>query len=212
MFEAKRLVPASCSRPGYRPVDRGDVGASHLSLSGLMAWMRAHPRLVAMLQLASGLVAIATGLFYVHALHTSGLLLLPENFEEKRGAMRDYRVEASMGGKSATTFQGHFAIGGEGAHYFVAGFSRDRVIDEFARATTVSCTVRRADVFQLDREAKQRCFGFVVDGRVVRSLDRAIADQKFFDSIAQVVCIALAVAGVWLACLGILGLRGVVLE
>lgn len=183
-----------------------------MSLSGLFEWLKAKPKLVALIQLSFGLSAILVALFYIHSLHTSGLLLLPENFEERRGTMSDYRSVVSIGGKSASTFQGHFSIAGQHEHYYVAGFSQELVLNEFSKATTVSCTVRRPHVFKLDPDGDHRCFGFAVDGQVMRSLERAIANQKFFDSILQAVCIGFVVAGVWLLSLGVLGLRGVVLK
>lgn len=182
-----------------------------MSFSGLIAWFNARPKFVALLQLLFGLYAVLAGLFYVHSLHTSGLLLLPENFEEKRGVMRDYRSVTSPGGKSASTYQGHFSISGQHDHYYVAGFSRDFVLNELPKTTTVSCSIRRAEVFKVESEGRHRCFGFAVDGRVVRSLEKAIAEQNFFDTVLQLINIAFVVAGFWLSSLGVLGMRGVVL-
>lgn len=183
-----------------------------MSLTGLIEWLKRYPKFVALIQVSFGLGAIIVGLFYLHSLHASGLLLLPENFEERRGSMSDYRSVISIGGKSASTFQGHFSIAGQTEHYYVAGFSRELVLDDFPKATTVSCTLRRPDVFKLDPEGEHRCFGFAVDDQVMRSLEKAIANQKFFDSILQVACIGFAVAGVWLLSIGVLRLCGVVLQ
>ncbi|UCV29007.1 hypothetical protein [Ferribacterium limneticum] len=182
-----------------------------MSLSGLMAWFKVRPKFVALLQLLFGLSAVMAGLFYVHSLHTSGLLLLPENFEEKRGAMRDYRSVVSPGGKSAPTYQGHFGISGQHDHYYVSGFSRDFVLNELPKATTVSCSFRRAEIFKVESDGMRRCFGFAVDGRVVRSLEKSIAEQDFFNTVLQWINIAFVVAGFWLSSLGVLGMRGVVL-
>lgn len=171
-----------------------------------------YPKFVALIQVSFGLGAIIVGLFYLHSLHTSGLLLLPENFEERRGTMSDYRSVISIGGKSASTFQGHFSIAGQTEHYYVAGFSRELVLDDFPKAKTVSCTVRRPDVFKLDPEGGHRCFGFAVDDQVIRTLEKAIANQKFFDSMMQLACIGFAVAGVWLLSIGVLRWCGSVLQ
>ena len=67
-----------------------------MSLSGLIAWFKVRPKFVALLQLLFGFSAVMAGLFYVHSLHTSGLLLLPENFE----AVRPGRIAVALGGEN----------------------------------------------------------------------------------------------------------------